>query len=59
MGTTVSGTKIVYDLLIGQDLSVCASYYEPWGYTPLEASLSVSPPSPLSDLAVSVCGSTV
>ena len=26
-----------YDLLIGFDLSVFASYYEPWGYTPLES----------------------
>ena len=27
-----------YDLLIGMDVSVFPSYYEPWGYTPLEAS---------------------
>lgn len=26
-----------YDLLIGADLCVFPSYYEPWGYTPLEA----------------------
>ncbi len=26
-----------YDLLIGLDLSVYPSYYEPWGYTPLES----------------------
>lgn len=26
-----------YDLLIGNDLTVYASYYEPWGYTPLES----------------------
>lgn len=26
-----------YDLLIGNDLAVYPSYYEPWGYTPLEA----------------------
>ncbi len=26
-----------YDLLIGGDLAVFPSYYEPWGYTPLEA----------------------
>lgn len=26
-----------YDLLIGDDLTVYASYYEPWGYTPLES----------------------
>ena len=33
-----------YDLLIGFDLSVFPSYYEPWGYTPLE-SLMFSIPS--------------
>ncbi len=26
-----------YDLLIGNDLAAYPSYYEPWGYTPLEA----------------------
>ncbi|EGJ71093.1 Glycogen(starch) synthase [Bacteroides coprosuis DSM 18011] len=26
-----------YDLLIGQDLTIYPSYYEPWGYTPLES----------------------
>lgn len=26
-----------YDILIGMDLTVYASYYEPWGYTPLES----------------------
>ena len=26
-----------YDLLIGMDLGLFPSYYEPWGYTPLEA----------------------
>ncbi len=26
-----------YDLLLGFDLSVFPSYYEPWGYTPLES----------------------
>jgi len=26
-----------YDLLIGMDISVFPSYYEPWGYTPLES----------------------
>ena len=29
--------KEYYDILLGQDLSVYASYYEPWGYTPLES----------------------
>lgn len=26
-----------YDLLIGMDITVFASYYEPWGYTPMES----------------------
>lgn len=26
-----------YDILIGNDLSIYPSYYEPWGYTPLES----------------------
>ena len=26
-----------YDLLIGMDATVYPSYYEPWGYTPLES----------------------
>ncbi len=26
-----------YDLLVGMDLTVFPSYYEPWGYTPLES----------------------
>ncbi len=29
--------KTYYDLLIGMDISVFPSYYEPWGYTPLES----------------------
>lgn len=29
--------KPYYDMLIGDDLAVYPSYYEPWGYTPLEA----------------------
>lgn len=29
--------KEYYDLLIGNDLSIYPSYYEPWGYTPLES----------------------
>ena len=29
--------KDYYDVLIGNDLSVYPSYYEPWGYTPLES----------------------
>jgi len=33
-----------YDLLIGLDLTVFPSYYEPWGYTPME-SLAFSVPT--------------
>ncbi|MEG1607974.1 MAG: alpha-glucan family phosphorylase [Mucinivorans sp.] len=29
--------KAYYDLLIGMDVTVFPSYYEPWGYTPLES----------------------
>ena len=29
--------KEYYDLILGKDLCVYPSYYEPWGYTPLEA----------------------
>lgn len=29
--------KSYYDILIGMDLTVFPSYYEPWGYTPLES----------------------
>lgn len=29
--------KPYYDLLIGMDVTVYPSYYEPWGYTPLES----------------------
>lgn len=29
--------RTYYELLIGMDLTVFASYYEPWGYTPLES----------------------
>lgn len=39
-----------YDLLIGQDMSVYASYYEPWGYTPLE-SIAFKVPTITTDLA--------
>ncbi len=39
-----------YDLLIGQDLAVYPSYYEPWGYTPLE-SAAFKVPTVTSDLA--------
>lgn len=42
--------KDYYDLLVGQDLSVYASYYEPWGYTPLE-SVAFRVPTITTDLA--------
>lgn len=39
-----------YDLLPGFDLSIFPSYYEPWGYTPLE-SIAFHVPSVTSDVA--------
>lgn len=39
-----------YDLLIGMDLTVFPSYYEPWGYTPLE-SLAFHVPTITTNLA--------
>ncbi len=39
-----------YDLLAGMDLTVFPSYYEPWGYTPLE-SLAFHVPSLTTTLA--------
>lgn len=39
-----------YDLLLGNDLCVYPSYYEPWGYTPLEA-VAFSVPCITTDLA--------
>ena len=39
-----------YDLLPGFDLTVFPSYYEPWGYTPLE-SIAFSVPTITTDLA--------
>lgn len=39
-----------YDALSGCDLAVFASYYEPWGYTPLE-SVAFSIPTITTDLA--------
>ncbi|MGL4852422.1 MAG: glycosyltransferase [Phocaeicola sp.] len=39
-----------YDLIIGHDLSVYPSYYEPWGYTPLE-SVAFHVPTITTDLA--------
>lgn len=42
--------KSYYDLLLGMDLSVYPSYYEPWGYTPLE-SIAFKVPTITTDLA--------
>jgi glycosyltransferase involved in cell wall biosynthesis len=39
-----------YDLLIGLDLTVFPSYYEPWGYTPLE-SIAFGIPTVTTNLA--------
>lgn len=39
-----------YDLILGNDLSVYPSYYEPWGYTPLE-SVAFKVPAITTDLA--------
>ncbi|OYT17803.1 MAG: alpha-glucan phosphorylase [Bacteroidetes bacterium 4572_77] len=39
-----------YDLLMGCDLSIFPSYYEPWGYTPLE-SVAFGVPSVTTNLA--------
>lgn len=39
-----------YDVVIGNDLSVYPSYYEPWGYTPLE-SIAFKVPCITTDLA--------
>ncbi|MBR6285554.1 MAG: glycogen/starch synthase [Bacteroidaceae bacterium] len=39
-----------YDMLIGNDLSIYPSYYEPWGYTPTE-SAAFSVPCVTTDLA--------
>ncbi len=39
-----------YDVLIGNDLNVYPSYYEPWGYTPLE-SAAFHIPTITTDLA--------
>ncbi|MDR2810986.1 MAG: glycosyltransferase [Tannerellaceae bacterium] len=39
-----------YDLLIGMDVTIYPSYYEPWGYTPLE-SIAFGIPTITTDLA--------
>ena len=42
--------KPYYDLVIGMDLTVFPSYYEPWGYTPLE-SVAFAVPTITTDLS--------
>ena len=42
--------KDYYELLVGMDLTVFPSYYEPWGYTPLE-SIAFGVPTITSSLA--------
>lgn len=42
--------KTYYDLLIGMDATIYPSYYEPWGYTPLE-SIAFGIPTVTTDLA--------
>lgn len=42
--------KTYYDVVLGNDLSVYPSYYEPWGYTPLE-SVAFKVPCITTDLA--------
>ena len=39
-----------YDVLLGNDLCIYPSYYEPWGYTPLEA-IAFKVPCITTDLA--------
>ncbi len=39
-----------YDLLIGLDCTIFASYYEPWGYTPME-SVAFGVPTVTTDLS--------
>ena len=42
--------KHYYELLVGMDVTVYPSYYEPWGYTPLE-SVAFSVPTVTTSLA--------
>ena len=42
--------KEYYDVVLGNDLSIYPSYYEPWGYTPLE-SVAFKVPCITTDLA--------
>lgn len=49
--------KSYYELLVGMDLTLFPSYYEPWGYTPLE-SIAFSVPTVTTPSPDSVFGST-
>ncbi len=42
--------KTYYDVVLGNDLCIYPSYYEPWGYTPLEA-IAFKVPCITTDLA--------
>ena len=42
--------KTYYDVVLGNDLCIYPSYYEPWGYTPLEA-VAFNVPCITTDLA--------
>ena len=42
--------KTYYDIVLGNDLCIYPSYYEPWGYTPLEA-IAFEVPCVTTDLA--------
>jgi glycosyltransferase involved in cell wall biosynthesis len=42
--------KSYYDIVLGNDLCIYPSYYEPWGYTPLEA-IAFKVPCITTDLA--------
>ena len=42
--------KTYYDILIGFDMTIFPSYYEPWGYTPLE-SVAFGIPTITTDLS--------
>jgi len=49
-GTDGIFNKSYYDLLIGLDITAFPSYYEPWGYTPLE-SIAFSIPTITTNLS--------
>lgn len=46
-----------YDIVLGNDLCIYPSYYEPWGYTPLEA-IAFKVPCITTDLSGLVYGQT-